>query len=362
MDIFSTTNLSSVVGGATTSVAGSNMATLTAARGKLRLKQELEVVGDSYSGRFRDIGDQLASLQRLQSGISGAVDTLKGAKSSAESLKNLFDQMLGIVNTAADPANAEVAGRQFQAQMVTLRSMTSSSNGNMLSGPDQRVAYDINAAGVQMEVLGQNLGATYTIAASDGKVWAPDQWGGSLIAYDEYPATSANMSSGFHGGTRLNSLGADGTIDFTVMVKSATPQNLTGTLTAKGSGVFDAWVYDDLATADGRERATSDLEAAKGVAKAESLRYESAAAMGEYYYDKMQLAINVLMGEQQTLTEEQALKAAELQDKFNQSQAALTLALQGAANAGVQLLSVLPASDTVLNPAGSSQPLFDIFA
>lgn len=361
MDIFSTTTVSSLLGGATSSENASTVSTIMRSQAKRQLNQKLTAVGDSYSGRFRDMGNQLTAINRIQEGTAAAVSSLKGAKSSIDALGDLLGKLAEIVRTANDPAKIEYAVAQFQAQMTTMHAMTSPEKDNLLSGPEQRLAYVVDEAGTEIVFKGNNMGSSYTIAASDGKVWAPSETGSSLVAYTSYPNTTAGASSGFYGGTRLNSLSGS-TIDFTVGLSGSTPQNLTGTLSTKGLGVMDSWVYDDLSTQAGRDRAVKALTDAQSAVKVEGYRYDTEITTAEYYHNRSEMQANVLTNQQMALTEEQALKAADLQDKFDQSQAALAMAMQGVALAGVQLASVLPETNSVFSSSTTSQPLFDIFA
>lgn len=363
MDIFSTTKVGSVLGTLTSSSSASNMAELTKAAGQQRLQTQVNSVSDSYSGQFRDISDQVTKLQTVQTTISAAIDSLKGARSSANSLASLMSQMSDTVASTNNASSTDLPfiAQQFQAQMATLRSMTQSQAGNMLSGADQRISYDTSPTGGSVDVLGANLGAAYTIVDPQGRTWAPNTYATALIAYTSYPETPANVASGFNGGTVLNSRSGDN-ITFTINANTASPQTLNGVITSKGAGVQDSWFYDDFTTQSGRDQAASDLKAAQATAKTEAMRYDASAAMAQYYYDKIDLAVGTLTAQQQTLTEEQGKKIQDLQDKFNQSQAALALAMQSVALSGISLAAVLPEGQGIFATDTSSTSTFSIFA
>ncbi len=361
MNIFSTTNVSSVFGLVGTSATASNIAQIVGAQEQKRLQQKLTALGDSYAPQFREMDSRLASLQTQQQKAAEGASSLKAAKSSLLALNGLFESMTDVLKEAADPANTAYAAQSFQSKMITLRNMTVSSPGNMLSGPDQRIAYEVGTNGAEVVFYGQNMGSSYTIVASDNHVWAPNEGGTALVAYDSYPDKTAGASSGFFGGTVLNSLNGSA-VDFTVGKNGGAPQTLTGTFASKGVGLLDSWLYDEFATAAGRARAAADLKAAQAAVTAESYRYDFGITVAEYHSSKLDLEISVLSNKQTELTEEQALKAADLQEKFKQTQAALSLAYQGAATAGIQIVGLLPTAGSLLTSAAPTSELIDIFA
>jgi len=98
-----------------------------------------------------------------------------------------------------------------------------------------------------------------------------------------------------------------------------------------------------------------------GAAEAEQYRYASAIDIATYYSSKADLDASTLTNKQQSLTEEQALKAADLQDKFKQAQNSLSLAMQAASNASSAQIQLLPAASGIFTPDDTSNYI-DIFA
>jgi hypothetical protein len=91
---------------------------------------------------------------------------------------------------------------------------------------------------------------------------------------------------------RLESL-SDDTLTFTTGAGTAGEETFAGAiLHHEGIRVLDAWLYDGLATADGRARALADVEAAKDAIDLELKRYDIVRTTIGYYGRKAEIAVD----------------------------------------------------------------------
>jgi hypothetical protein len=91
-------------------------------------------------------------------------------------------------------------------------------------------------------------------------------------------------------------------IGFTTSPSTAGAQSFTGTLSKTGLGVGNAFIYDNLESQAGRDRAIADLESAKISVDQQLIRFKAALAQAQLSASRTSTRLNDLLVETETLT------------------------------------------------------------
>lgn len=285
-----------------------------------RLAQKTNAISGSFGAkvnainlradRFRDLRADLLEDDRK---ISNVINRIKV-------IRRGLDNLLSTVTKANQDEEADTNATGYQSAFDSIvgglrRSAESASDSPNLIGRigTQKLTYPTNISGASQSVQGIYLGTDYYITDADGKRWQPDRAAKLLRQYDDYPETPSTKVANLATGVRLDSL-VDNTLSFTTGPDTGSPETFAGaTLNHEGIRVLDAWLYDGLATADGRARALADVEAAKDAIDLELSRYEIVRTTIGYYGRKAEIQVDGYNGETDTLLIQQAQAIGEAQ-------------------------------------------------
>ena len=165
--------------------------------------------------------------------------------------------------------------------------------------------YQITEAGASQTVAGQFLGTDYTITDTAGKIWVREgSFTKVLRRTDSVTGQPTGEFAAITGGIRLDSFNSTtDEVVFTIAPESADATQFTGTLSRKGLGFLDAWLYDGLETSAGRDRAIVDIEKAKRTIDLELARYGSALTTAQFYEGRNGVRLNNFAGRIDELTD-----------------------------------------------------------
>ena len=259
------------------------------------------VEGAEIAGRYRakinSVNFQAKNWRNLADDLQGARGNIKSVVLRIKSIKASIDRMMSFVQNANNDteANENPTGyaRAFDSTLrcIVGKALSDQTGNNLIGKADAaRLSYPVNIYGTTREVRGAFLGTDYHIIDSQGKRWSPD-WSARLLRqYDEYPDKPSDKMGDFYSGVRVDSISGT-TVGFTIAPNTAAPESFTGTLNRDGLGLLDAWYYDGLATAAGRDRAMADLESARLGLDLEIRRYEIVGSTIGFYEQKAKASV-----------------------------------------------------------------------
>ena len=258
-----------------------------------RVQTEVENINSSYASNLNSKDLEEEKLTRYQKGLSESLDTIQNTKTRLEGVMSRLDRMIINVNKAQqavdDPDVAFQAGGYSASHDSYFRAIddlirNTRTVDNLLASDTSSTRYPINLNGTTSQIYGNDLKTTYHIEDSDGNKWYPDQKTQLLKVYTDYPHTEGDGTSSmiYDQGIKLDSF-TDPTVNFTTGANGVSPHNISGTLTREGLGVLNSWLYDNLSTSEGRERAINDLNAAKEAVQVELSRYALVETTLDYY-------------------------------------------------------------------------------
>ncbi|MBK8907094.1 MAG: hypothetical protein IPM60_04090 [Rhodospirillales bacterium] len=245
-----------------------------------RVAERSAVINSDYAVKIGAVQRDIPRWEAFRDDLDKTRIIVAGALGRLKSIQSMLDQTIQTVNKARlDPdieSTHEGYRSTFDSYLRSIRSRSDSNNDtpNLLGNTGAReLAVPLSVNGAIMPVRQSYMGTSYSIVDDDGYLWRPDYKGELLRRYDSYPDTPTNISGNLSTGIRLDS--ADGSdVSFTIAPGTAGAKQYSGTLAVEGNGAFDAWYYDGLATAEGRERALVDLDSAKATIKAQIQRYQ----------------------------------------------------------------------------------------
>lgn len=245
-----------------------------------RVAERTAVINSDYAAKIGSVQRDSPRWDAFRDDLDKSRSIVAGALSRLKSIQSMLDQTIQTVNKARlDPeieTTHEGYRSSFDSYLRSIRSRAGSNadTPNLLGNTGAReLAVPISVNGATMPFRQSYMGTSYSIVGDDGYLWRPDYKGDLLRRYDSYPDTPTNISGNLSNGIRLDSVnGSD--VSFTIAPGTAGATQYNGTLAIEGNGAADAWYYDGLATAEGRERALVDLDSAKAVIKAQIQRYQ----------------------------------------------------------------------------------------
>lgn len=234
---------------------------------------------DRQAQTWRDVQ---ADLEKPRAVIGDTIGRLKG-------MRGLVESLINTVNKAnLDPQSGTLSDgyrATFDSVLKSLRSRVdqAADSPNLLGKTGAReLLIPTGVHGATLSVHQNFKGTDYKILDSSGDQWAPDYIGHLLRRFDSYPEQPSSVSGNLVGGVRLDGLTGDD-VTFTIAPATANPQTFTGTIDREGIGLVDAWFYENFSTQDGRDRALSDLKAAKKAVNQEIDRYQGTLTAIQYY-------------------------------------------------------------------------------
>lgn len=262
------------------------------------VKNRKEAIAASHQTQINDLRSQSAKWEKFKNEISDASSMLVSVRSRVQSMINMIDAMDRTLVQAGQSEDPSAYAASFNGYLKSLHNQatTNSLKPNVL-GMKQGVAaeYPINIYGARATISGSYVGSDYYIDDTDGKRWMVDRSMDTIKRWESYPdtASSTGEAANLKDGLQLTSISGD-TVDFVYGHNTATPQSFTGTLTREGLGLVDAWLYESLATEDGRARAAEDLESARAFLKSELSRYSTAHDVVAFHQSRIETVMTEL--------------------------------------------------------------------
>ena len=231
---------------------------------------------------------EMARWTPLTDGINSAQDNLNSAVSKAQSLDQTLFNMIDTLNTPTNiSGDWSSQAARFDGLLSAITSMTGDDDPTNLLGSRQRGnTYQPNEVSYQaspnpqdqVTVYGSYAGSDTKITMADGTFWMPLGSQG-IQNYTLYPVAPIGypQSTG-SGATTLDTPFNESSITFTTGQTVQNPQTYTGSVQRAGLGVMQSWLYDGLATPDGRARALQDIQNAR--TKLESITSSLTASQG----------------------------------------------------------------------------------
>ncbi|NVJ90011.1 MAG: hypothetical protein HWE34_00040 [Methylocystaceae bacterium] len=308
-----------------------------------RVQTEVDRINDSYASNLNSKDLEEESISRYLNDLSEGLDTIQNTSKRLTGMLDRLDRMIININKAQqssdDPDAAFKPGGYAAAHDSYFRGLddlikNTRTSDNLLASDSASIRYPISYNGTSAQVYGNDLRTNYHIEDSNGNKWYPDQKTQLLKVYTDYPHTEGEGKSSmiYDQGLQLDSF-SDPTVNFTTGANGVSPQSFTGTLKREGLSVLNAWLYDNLSTSAGRERALSDLNAAKESVKVEISRYSLVETTLDYY-DK--IASNRLHG----VREERISIQAEAAEAISKKQSEMMYQYQSVQSSLAQALVV----------------------
>jgi hypothetical protein len=287
-----------------------------------RLAAKTAAIESDYRQRTNSINLDTRKWKNFQADLEKVKEVVTGALERLQGIRVLVDSTIKTVNSARlDPDIATLAEgyrATFDSYLKSIRSRAESTadTPNLLGNTGERqVQVPISVHGASFAIAQSYMGASYRIEDSEGYVWAPDYDGGLLRRYEAYPDEPTSLGGNLSQGVRLDALAGD-TVTFTIAPDTAGAQTFTGTLSGEGIGLPDAWYYDRLATAEGRDRALADAETAKSVVDAEISRYQGFFTSIEFQEKRATTVLRDLRDDSNALLLAQAKDTTAAQDEI----------------------------------------------
>jgi hypothetical protein len=274
-------------------------------------------LASQQAGIVADFGAQINAINLsadksfdLKADLKLSVDLLQSLINRITNIRNFSDDILKTVvqaSRATAPIELVSNASLFDTFLGRLTNEVESSrdNPNLLSQSVNRTfTYQVTEAGVSQSVAGRFLGTDYTITDTSGQIWVRQgSFTKVLRRTDSVTGQATGESAPITGGIRLDSFNSTtDEVTFTIAPETADSQQFTGTISRKGLGFLDAWLYAGLETTDGRNRAETDIEKAKRTIDLELARYGGTLATAQFYDGHVGIALNNLAGRIDELT------------------------------------------------------------
>jgi hypothetical protein len=287
-----------------------------------RLAAKTQAIESDYRQRTNSINLDVRKWRSFQTDLEKAKDVVTGALERLHGIRGLVDSTIKTVNGARlDPnvaTQAEGYRATFDSYLKSIRSRAQSTDDvpNLLGDSGERqLQVPVSVHGASIGIAQSYLGTGYRITDSDGFVWAPDYDGGLLRRYDAYPDEPTSLGGNLAQGVRLDAI-AGNSVTFTIAPGTAGAGTFSGTLSGEGIGLPDAWYYDRLATADGRNRALADTASAKAAVDAEIHRLQGFFTTIEFQEQRATAVLHDLRDQSNALLLAQAKDTTAAQEEI----------------------------------------------
>lgn len=304
--------------------------------------------------RFRDLVTDIDRAVQFLEDVVGRVDDIRDLANRA-------------ITTAFEARNGD--GNSFFAlaqtfdsliRQISTRAASVAGSPNLLGQqPVSDFTYRTTVRGTTESVSEVFLASSYAITDSGGDLWVREGRSTPVLRqYDGTTGAATGLFASVLGGVRLDTFTAStDSVDFTIGFDTADAQSFSGTLGRAGLGVLDSWLYADLQTTDGRNRAIADLEGAKTVIDLNRARFQSELTSARYYRDQASVNVDNALARIDAVTQRQLLALQEAEDRFNQLAALSLAALDGNLALRNEYLILLPGGGN-----GVTNALVDILA
>lgn len=284
-----------------------------------RLASAQSAIVADFQGQINAVNLNADKSFDLQADLKQSVDLLQSLVNRVTNIRNFTDNLLStVVQSASAGPTLEFAAnaRNFDVFLSRLTSEANSGrdNPNLLAQSVNRsLTYQVTEAGASQTLAGQFLGTDYTITDTGGQIWVREgNFTKVLRRTDSVTGQPTGEFAAITGGIRLDSFNSTtDEVVFTIAPESADATQFTGTLSRKGLGFLDAWLYAGLETSAGRDRAIVDIEEAKRTIDLELARYGSALTTAEFYEGRVGVQLNSFAGRIDDLTISQAIALQE---------------------------------------------------
>lgn len=276
----------------------------------------------------------VSSWKNLKGGIDDAVRFLEGTVSRAESIRGKIDGMLSTAFNAqyGDAISSWTYPVQFDVgiRAINRTAIDSRASPNLLGSATQRdFSYKTDLNFGTDQVSRTFLGTDYYIIDSGGLKWTRDRDSNILRQRNATTGALTGQYAALSGGLRLDSISGTA-ITFTTAPNTTSATAYSGTFYTSGTGILDAWLYEDLTTSAGRTRATTDLHSAKSFIDGQLGRLKGELALARYYSANGQVQVDSLRNLINGKTAAGILKLKEAEDKSNQQAYISDISVNGA--------------------------------
>ncbi|MGB0670021.1 MAG: hypothetical protein ACPGNT_00870, partial [Rhodospirillales bacterium] len=269
-----------------------------------KLEDQTKSVQASYQTKINSVTREQDQWRSVKADVGEASSELSSTVGRLKSMRSRLDaEVLNInkLNTRiseGDTVNIDLYAYGFDATVKALDGIAKSGSPRLTGDDNAKLSYKIDPYGQQSEVQGVALTSDYYIIDSNGDRWQLDRQGGNLKRYTDYPNGATSDVGGLKGGLQLDTLSGD-QITFTINPNTADPKQFSGTIKSSGSGLKDSWFYGNLASADNRTSALTDLKSARTAVELEIARYDVARTMAVFYETR---ANEEISGRRDTIT------------------------------------------------------------
>lgn len=302
---------------------------------------------------LNQVSDEQIKLADLQTSVEDALKFISDAISRADLIRSRLDNAIGVTlkANAGDANTFGALSSSFDSFVNAIISTAETGpSPNLLSElPQSSLTFPTNTRGSTFTLAPKFLGTNYTITEDvSGDVFVRVD---STKTFRETSAVDGSFTGNFgaiFGGLRLDSFDeSTNAIGFTTSPATAGAQSFTGTLSKTGIGVGNAFIYDNLESQAGRDRAVSDLQSAKISIDQQLVRFKSALAQAQLAGSKTNRRSNELLLETETL---RANASVEIQIIAARAEALNQLnvnALQSQKAFRQALLNLIPVTGTI---------------
>lgn len=273
-----------------------------------QIVQQQNRIQSTLQRELNQLGNEQIDLSELQTGLDDALKFINDAISRANLIRSRLD---AAIKTAlqADTGDANTFAALAASFDSSINSIIDTANTgptpNLLSElPQSNLVFETNTSGSTITLRPKFLGTNYTVTEDvSGDVFVRVD---STKTFRETSATDGTFTGNFgaiFGGIRMDSFDAStNAIGFTTSPATAGAQSFTGTLSKTGLGVGNAFIYDNLESQAGRDRAVADLESAKITVDQQLVRFKAALAQAQLASNRTSNRLNDLLIETETLT------------------------------------------------------------
>ena len=302
---------------------------------------------------LNQVSDGQINLANLQDDVDDALKFINNAISRANIIRSRLDTAIDLslkANNGDANTFASLATSFDSSINSIINAAESGPSPNLLSElPQSTLTFPTNTRGSTFSLAPKFLGTNYTITEDlTRNVFVRAD---STQTFRETSAQDGTFTGNFgaiFGGIRLDSFDAStNAIGFTTSPATAGLKSFTGTLSKTGLGVGNAFIYDNLESQAGRDRAVSDLKSAKISIDQQLVRFKSALAQAQLASSKTSRRSNELLLETETLRANASVgiqiiaSQAEVRNQLNVN------SLQSQQASRKELLNLIPVSGVV---------------
>jgi hypothetical protein len=327
---------------------------------KVNLARDQKAINANLTQKINSINLTADKWRSLKTNLLDTVNFISEAVTRAESMQSKLEDMSGTAYSAkyGDATSSWTYPIQFDVKLrgINSQAIDSTKSPNLLGPNDSNYTYITNTYGATDTVSRQFLGTDYTITDTGGNIWVRDRSGFILRQYDASYVETGNYAA-LTGGIRLDTISGS-TVTFTINYNSTSAQQFTGTLATSGLGLLDAWLYDDLKTSAGRDRALTDVHQAQAEVNAAAAQLKGKLAMAQYNLGRASLNVTTSLDAIDATTKSHMLQLQKVEAANGQQNALSTMIVNGANNTRNEYLNLLQLS----YGSGLSSALIDILA